>query len=100
MNQITVDRLSGLWGPSTELQMWIQDHSMTTLFFGGVNIDQCVMGTLLDAYYKAYDVVLLNDISATTSPLYATQMVDFNVGLDGWVANSTDILPALVNATQ
>ncbi|KAF5389162.1 hypothetical protein D9757_004921 [Collybiopsis confluens] len=42
------NRLSGMWGPSTPLQMWLQDHSITTLFFGGVNIDQCVLGTLIE----------------------------------------------------
>ncbi|KIK68119.1 hypothetical protein GYMLUDRAFT_810917 [Collybiopsis luxurians FD-317 M1] len=92
------NRLSGMWGPSTPLQMWLQDNSITTLFLGGVNIDQCVFGTLIDAYYKGYDVILLDDISATTSPLSATEMVNFNVALDGWVANSTDILPALTSA--
>ncbi|KAE9410546.1 Isochorismatase hydrolase [Gymnopus androsaceus JB14] len=71
------NRLSGLWGPSTPLQTFLQDNSMTTLFFGGVNIDQ-----------------------STTSPLFATQMVDYNVALDGWRTNSTGILPALMNATK
>ncbi|KAJ3828574.1 Isochorismatase hydrolase [Lentinula raphanica] len=94
------NRLSGMWGASTPMQQWLQDNSMTTLFFGGVNIDQCVFGTLIDAYYKAYDVIIVDDISATTSPLFATQMVDYNVGLDGWRANSTDILPGLMNATR
>ena len=56
------------------------------------------MAMMLSAYYKGYDVILLDDISATTSPLSATEMVNFNVALDGWVANSTDILPALTNA--
>jgi len=89
------NRLSGMWGPSTPMQMGLQDMGITTLFFGGVNIDQCVWGTLLDSYYKGYDVVLVDDISATTSPLSATQMTDYNAGLDGWRANSTDILPSL-----
>ncbi|KAF8826762.1 hypothetical protein HHX47_DHR5000566 [Lentinula edodes] len=50
------------------------------------------------AYYKGYDVIIVDDISATTSPSFATQMVDYNVALDGWRVNSTDILPALVDA--
>ncbi|KAF5341485.1 hypothetical protein D9758_013937 [Tetrapyrgos nigripes] len=92
------NRLSGMWGPSTPMQQWLEDHSMTTIFFGGVNIDQCVWGTLLDSYYKGYDVILLDDISATTSPRAATQMVDFNAALNGWRANTTDILEALMGA--
>ncbi|GJJ06675.1 hypothetical protein Clacol_000870 [Clathrus columnatus] len=94
------NRLSGMWGPGTPMQTWLQDNSMTTLFFGGVNIDQCVWGTLLDSYYKGYDVILLDDISATTSPLSATQMVDYNAGLNGWRANSTDILAAIQKAAK
>ncbi|KAJ7721838.1 Isochorismatase hydrolase [Mycena maculata] len=90
------NRLSGMWGTSTPMQTFLQDNLITTLFFGGVNIDQCVWGTLLDSYYKGYDVILVDDISATTSPSAATAMVDFNAALDGWRANSTDILPALV----
>ncbi|KAJ3924030.1 Isochorismatase hydrolase [Lentinula edodes] len=94
------NRLSGMWGASTPMQTWLQDNSITTLFHGGVNIDQCVFGTLIDAYYKGYDVIIVDDISATTSPSFATQMVDYNVALDGWRVNSTDILPALVDARR
>ncbi|THU79067.1 Isochorismatase hydrolase [Dendrothele bispora CBS 962.96] len=92
------NRLSGMWGTSTPMQQWLEDNSMTTLFFGGVNIDQCVWGTLLDSYYKGYDVILLDDISATTSPRSATEMVDFNAEGNGWRANSTDIIGALRDA--
>ncbi|KAH9480816.1 Ureidoacrylate amidohydrolase RutB [Psilocybe cubensis] len=94
------NRLSGMWGAGTPMQTWLQDNSMTTLFFGGVNIDQCVWGTLLDSFYKGYDVILMDDISATTSPIGATQMVDFNAQLNGWRANSTDILGALKKAAK
>lgn len=101
------------------MQTWLQDNSMTTLFFGGVNIDQCVWGTLLEyvfqvstvpyssyskalfsSYYKGYDVILVDDVSATTSPIGATQMVDFNAGLNGWRANSTDFMAALKAAAK
>ena len=46
------NRLSGLWGAQTPLSWWLEDNSMTTLFVSGVNIDQCVLGTFLDAVYK------------------------------------------------
>ena len=72
------NRLSGLWGAQTPLGLWLQENEITTLFFGGVNADQCVWGTFLDAYYKGFDVVYVDDISATTSPEYATQMVRYN----------------------
>jgi len=89
------NRLSGLWGAQTPLGLWLQENEITTLFFGGVNADQCVWGTFLDAYYKGFDVIYVDDISATTSPYYATQMVRYNADLDGFLSNSTMILPAL-----
>ncbi|TVY75821.1 Peroxyureidoacrylate/ureidoacrylate amidohydrolase [Lachnellula suecica] len=89
------NRLSGLWGAQTPLGLWLQENEITTLFFGGVNADQCVWGTFLDAYYKGFDVVYVEDISATTSPYYATQMVTYNANLDGFLSNSTQILSAI-----
>ncbi|KAL9094480.1 MAG: hypothetical protein Q9165_003330 [Trypethelium subeluteriae] len=89
------NRLSGLWGAQTPLGLWLQENEITTLFFGGVNADQCVWGTFLDAYYKGFDVVYVEDISATESPEYATQMVKYNADLDGFLTNSTAILNAI-----
>ena len=112
------NRLSGLWGAQTPLGLWLQENGITTLFFGGVNSDQCkstartadypylgvcsrvsqfagVWSTFIDAYFKGYDVVWVDDIAATVSPFYATQMVRYNADIDGFVSNSTMILPAL-----
>lgn len=46
------NRLSGLWGAQTPLGIWLQENEMTTLFFGGVNADQCVWSTLVDSFFK------------------------------------------------
>jgi len=89
------NRLSGLWGAQTPLGLYLQEQEITTLFFGGVNADQCVWGTFLDAYYKGFDVVFVDDISQTTSPEYAKQMCLYNADGDGFIANSTNILAAL-----
>ena len=35
------NRLSGLWGAQTPLGLYLQENGITTLFFGGVNADQC-----------------------------------------------------------
>jgi len=87
------NRLSGLWGAQTPLGLYLQENEITTLFFGGVNADQCVWGTFIDAYFKGFDVVYVEDISATTSPYYATQMVVYNADGDGFLCNSTEIIP-------
>ena len=46
------NRLSGLWGAQTPLGVWLQENEVSTLFFGGVNADQCVWSTFVDAYFK------------------------------------------------
>jgi nicotinamidase-related amidase len=46
---MNTDRLSGLSGgplkPMTPLRLYIQENDITTVFFGGVNTDQCVVST-------------------------------------------------------
>ena len=66
---IRTDRLSGLWGAQTPLGLYLQENDITTLFIGGVNSDQCVWGTLIDAYFKGFDVVYVEDCAATTLSL-------------------------------
>ncbi|GES60726.1 MFS transporter [Aspergillus terreus] len=46
------NRMSGLWGASTELEVLLKGEGITTLLFAGVNTDQCVGGTLMDAFSK------------------------------------------------
>ncbi|KAJ4408923.1 hypothetical protein N0V82_009578 [Gnomoniopsis sp. IMI 355080] len=89
------NRLSGLWGAQTPFGTWLEENEITTILFGGVNADQCVWSTLIDAYFKGYDVIYVDDISATTSPEAAYGMVRYNADLNGFIGNSTDIINAL-----
>ncbi|KAI7214934.1 Pre-mRNA-splicing factor [Hortaea werneckii] len=93
------NRLSGLWGAQTPLGLYLQESGITTLFLGGVNSDQCVWSTLIDAYFKGFDVVYVEDIAGTTSPWYAEQMVRYNADSDGFLANSSYIIDALSSAS-
>jgi nicotinamidase-related amidase len=72
------DRMSGLWGGKTACEEFLQKEGITTLFFAGVNTDQCVGGTLTDAFSKGYDCVLLRDGCGTTSPACAQEAYEFN----------------------
>ncbi|KAK3069034.1 hypothetical protein LTR53_012948 [Teratosphaeriaceae sp. CCFEE 6253] len=89
------NRLSGLWGAQTPLGLYLQESETTTLFIGGVNSDQCVWGNLIDAYFKGFDVVYVEDCAGTTSPWYAEEMVRYNADSDGFLANSTYVIDAL-----
>lgn len=89
-------RMSGLWGYQSALDLYLQEKGITTLLFGGVNTDQvfhsfmfvqrsnlhcrlqCVGGTLVDAYFRGYDCILVSDITATTSPAGALESVFYN----------------------
>jgi len=87
-------RMSGFW--DTPLESILKNLARTTLFFAGVNIDQCVLATLQDANFLGYDCILLQDCSATTSPDFCYQATIYNVNqCFGFVARSSAVLAAL-----
>lgn len=87
-------RMSGFW--DTPLDSILRNLGKTTLFFGGVNADQCVMATLQDANFLGYDCILVQDCTATTSPDYCWQATLYNVKqCFGFVADSHAILDGL-----
>lgn len=93
-HQITKHRFSAFWDCETDAVL--RNLGVTTLLIAGVNLDQCVMTTLEDATFLGYDVILLEDCSATTSPAYCVQSVLYNVKLlFGFVAASPALLQAL-----
>lgn len=62
------DRISGLWHGETPLAKALEAGGFRTLLFAGVNTDQCVLGTLADAYFRGWDCVMVEDCCATTTP--------------------------------
>ncbi|MEO1209443.1 MAG: isochorismatase family cysteine hydrolase [Cyanobacteria bacterium J06638_20] len=87
-------RMSGFW--DTPLDSILKTLGRTTLFFGGVNADQCVMATLQDANFLGYDCILLSDCTATTSPDFCWQATLYNVKqCFGFVSDSHTLLDAV-----
>ncbi|MFQ4145243.1 isochorismatase family cysteine hydrolase [Chlorogloeopsis sp. ULAP02] len=87
-------RMSGFW--DTPLDSILRNMGRTTLFFAGVNADQCVMATLQDANFLGYDCILVQDCTATTSPEYCWLATLYNVKqCFGFVTNSEAILKAI-----
>ncbi len=70
-------RLSGFSG--TVLDAALRASGIETLFFTGVNIDQCVWSTFLDATNLGYDCVLVKDCTATSSPSFCYDAVVYNI---------------------
>ncbi|MEO1131270.1 MAG: isochorismatase family cysteine hydrolase [Cyanobacteria bacterium J06639_1] len=89
-------RMSGFW--DTPLDSILRNLGRTTLLFGGVNADQCVMATLQDANFLGYDCILVSDCAATTSPEYCWLATLYNVKqCFGFVCDSTACLSALTS---
>jgi len=89
------NRMSGLWGYQTALDLFLKENGITTLFFSGVNADQCVLGTLADAYFRGYDCILVEDATATTSPEGGLENVLYNAGNSyGFATDSERIVAA------
>ena len=89
------NRMSGMWGPSTACEKFLEKEGIKTLMFTGVNTDQCVGGTYQDSFSKGYDCILLNDGCGTTSPLFAQQNMEFNAANTwGFVTSCRDFANA------
>jgi nicotinamidase-related amidase len=92
--RVTKYRYSGFW--DTPLDTILRNLGVTTLFFAGVNADQCVMTTLQDAMFLGYDVVMVEDCVGTTSPSFCMEATLYNVKLlFGFVTASAAIRGAL-----
>ncbi|MBN9022952.1 MAG: isochorismatase family protein [Rhizobiales bacterium] len=91
--QVTKHRFSGFW--DTDLDAILRNLGVKTLFIGGVNLDQCVMTTLEDATFLGYDVILVEDCAATTSPPFCVEAALYNIKLlFGFVTRSEAVLRA------
>jgi nicotinamidase-related amidase len=92
--QVDKYRMSGFW--DTPLDSILRNLGKTTLFFAGVNADQCVMTTLQDANFLGYDCILLQDCTNTTSPEFCLQATLYNVKqCFGFVTDSNQLLTSI-----
>jgi nicotinamidase-related amidase len=94
--QVDKYRMSGFW--DTPLDSMLKNLGRTTLFFAGVNADQCVLCTLQDANFLGYDCVLLRDCTATTSPEYCWLATLYNVNqCFGFVTDAEALFAGIQN---
>jgi nicotinamidase-related amidase len=90
------NRMSGLWNEEQPLWKYLESSGKKTLLFTGVNTDQCVLGTLTDAYNAGWDCVMVEDCCATPTS-GGREVCLYNVGvssLDERVRNITDLCSA------
>lgn len=87
-------RLSGFW--DTPLDSILRNLDINTLLFAGVNMDQCVLGTLQDASFLGYDCIMLDDCVATGSPDFCREATLYNVKrCFGFVGQSPSLVEGL-----
>ncbi|MEP7764769.1 isochorismatase family cysteine hydrolase [Sanguibacter sp. 25GB23B1] len=87
-------RMSGF--VDTPLDSVLRNLRVDTVLLAGVNADQCVLATLMDAANIGYDVVMLEDAVATTSPTFCMEATIYNVRqCFGFTALSGDLLASL-----
>ncbi|RUO26766.1 isochorismatase [Aliidiomarina minuta] len=88
-SDVVVDkvRTSGFYG--THLDQILRTQGFSTLLFAGINTDQCVTTTMEEACFRDYNVILIEDATATSSPDFCKQAVLHNTRLCwGFVTDS------------
>ncbi|KAI9760066.1 MAG: hypothetical protein M4579_001899 [Chaenotheca gracillima] len=78
--QCAKNRMSGLWSPEQPLFRYLKANDIKSCLFTGVNLDQCVLGTLADGYNWGWDCFLVEDCAATTTGRGAEAVCGHNIG--------------------
>ena len=92
-------RMSGFF--DTPLESILRVQLIQTVFFAGVNADQCVLATLADAANHGYDAVMIEDATATTSPKYCFDAAIYNVRqCFGFTTSSEAVIATLTSASK
>lgn len=90
-------RISGFI--DTPLDSILRKLQVKTLMFMGVNSDECVLSTLMDANFRGYDTVMVEDCTATSSPGYCHDAAVYNVRFCfGFTVTSAGLLAGMANA--
>jgi nicotinamidase-related amidase len=87
--------MSALWADSTALGEYLKAKGLRTLFWAGVNTDQCVLGSLVDAHSKGYDSILVKDICGTNSNDFCKFSSEFNAELFGFTTTAAEYAAGL-----
>jgi nicotinamidase-related amidase len=91
-------RISGFW--DTPLDSILRNLEVKTVFFAGVNTDQCVLHSLTDAHFLGYNCVLVEDCCGTTSPDFCAEATLWNIKkCFGFVTTSADVISAVPKKT-
>jgi len=79
----------------TELDLWLRSIRADTLIFTGVDTIICVETTLTDAFNTGYDVILVEDATASSWPNIGRASIRKVSGSYGWVVKTDQLLNLL-----
>lgn len=91
-------RISGF--PGSSLDPILRANGIQTLFYAGVNTDQCVMDTVHDAAFLGYDNILVKDCTATTSPPQVLEGSLYNMRSKAFTAVSGSLQAAAASYAE
>jgi len=83
----------------TELDLWLKSFYVDTLIFTGVDTGICVDNTLMDGFNMGYDVILVEDATASSWEEIGKATIMKVRGSYGWVL-TTDKLVEMLNASK
>jgi ureidoacrylate peracid hydrolase len=83
----------------TELDLWLRSTYVDTVIFTGVDTAICVDNTLMDAFNMGYDVILVEDATASSWPKIGEATIRKVAGSYGWVVK-TDTLISMLHACK
>lgn len=77
-DDVVVDKVrdNGFYG--THLDQILRTQGLSTLLFTGINTDQCVATTMEEASFRDYNVVMIEDATATSNPDFCKEAVLLN----------------------
>ncbi len=79
----------------TEIDLWLRSAYVDTLIITGVDTGICVDNTLMDGFNLGYDIILVEDATASSWPEIAEATIKKVKGSYGWVLKTDKIIKML-----
>jgi nicotinamidase-related amidase len=92
------NRYSALCGHQP-LGLWLQENGITTTLWGGVATDVCVWGSMIDAYYLGYDMIMVKELANTTGPEHVKLTAWGKTEQWGWMTDAKSVIEGIEKAT-
>lgn len=83
-----------------ELDSVLRNLDVTTLLVAGINLDRCVLATVMDACHAGYDAVVLADATGTHAPAYCADAALLLIEQVFGFVSTTDALAAAFAAAD